>query len=136
MWLRSIQISLDRYGSKIRKKCRCRPVILSNYAGVFLSKISSRQKLNWDYLFLINDALLNVGDGGRGVIKNAYSCVDGRGCHASFVRTHLHYLFSCFWQYFCLAVSCFICWNLCEKRLFFYNKINFCRQEISLFYNT
>ena len=29
----------------------------------------------------------------------------GAGYHASFVRTHLHYLFSCF----CLRVSCFIC---------------------------
>ena len=33
------------------------------------------------------------------------------GCHASFVRTHLQYLFSCFWQYFCFIVSCFICRN-------------------------
>ena len=32
----------------------------------------------------------------------------GEGYHASCVRTHLHYLFSCF----CLMVSCFICRNL------------------------
>ena len=32
----------------------------------------------------------------------------GGGYHASCVRTHLHYLFSCF----CLMVSCFICRNL------------------------
>ena len=32
----------------------------------------------------------------------------GEGYHASCVRTHLHYLFSCF----CLMVSCFIGRNL------------------------
>ena len=35
-------------------------------------------------------------------------CTGGEGCHVSRVRTHLHYLFSCF----CLIVSCFICKNL------------------------
>ena len=30
----------------------------------------------------------------------------------TYVRTHLHYLFSCFWHHFCLIVSCFICRNL------------------------
>ena len=32
----------------------------------------------------------------------------GRGCHASCVS----YLFSSFWQHFCLTVSCFVCRNL------------------------
>ena len=32
----------------------------------------------------------------------------GERYHASCIRTHLHYLFSCF----CLMVSCFICRNL------------------------
>ena len=45
---------------------------------------------------------------GGGVIQNAYSCVQGEGCHASSVRTHLHYLFSYFCQDFCLIMSCFI----------------------------
>ena len=36
----------------------------------------------------------------------------GSECHASCLRTHLHYLFSCFWQHFCLKVSCFIFKNL------------------------
>ena len=62
----------------------------------------------------------------------------GRECHASCVRTHLHYLFSCFWQHFCLIVSCFICRNLTlsliKKDVFirtviFSNKINFCRHQ-------
>ena len=35
-----------------------------------------------------------------------------RGCHALCVCSHLHYLFSCFWQHFYLIVSCFICTNL------------------------
>ena len=49
-------------------------------------------------------------------------------------------------QYFCLIVSCFNCINLTfiqkikrcvrEERLFFSDKINFCRHQISLFYNT
>ena len=36
----------------------------------------------------------------------------GRGCHALCVRTHLHYLLSCFWQHFYLIVFRFICRNL------------------------
>ena len=32
--------------------------------------------------------------------------------HASFVLTHLHYICSCFWQHFCLMVSCSVCRNL------------------------
>ena len=47
--------------------------------------------------------------GGGGVSKAAYR---GRKCHATCVHTHLNYLFSCFWQHFCLIVSCFICRNL------------------------
>ena len=35
-----------------------------------------------------------------------------KDCHASCVRTHVHYLFSCFWQHFCLIVYCFICKNI------------------------
>ena len=59
----------------------------------------------------------------------------GEGYHASCVRTHLHYLFSCF----CLMVSCFICRNLTlpsfkKGVLFFSNEINFCCNEISFFY--
>ena len=48
------------------------------------------------------------GNGGWRVIQNKYRCVQGEGYHVSCVRTHLHYLFSCF----CLMVSCFICRNL------------------------
>ena len=44
-----------------------------------------------------------------GVIQNAYT---GRRYHALCVRTDLHYLFSCFWQHFCLIVSSFIRRNL------------------------
>ena len=53
-------------------------------------------------------------DGWMGrVIQNAYNCVQGRGgCHVSCVPTYLHSLVSCFWQHFCLIVSCFICRNL------------------------
>ena len=70
------------------------------------------------------------------------SAYRGRGCHGSCVRTHLHYAFSCFWQHFCLIVYDFICRNLtlplfkndvCQKRLFFSNEINFCLYEISFF---
>ena len=47
------------------------------------------------------------------VIQNAYNCVqEGGGCHVSCVRTHLHYLVSCFLQQFCLIVSCLISRNL------------------------
>ena len=43
-----------------------------------------------------------------GVNQNVYRCAQGEGYHASCLRTHLHYLFSCF----CLVASCFICRNL------------------------
>ena len=36
----------------------------------------------------------------------------GRWCHVLCVRAHLHYLFSYFWQHFCLIVSRFYCRNL------------------------
>ena len=36
----------------------------------------------------------------------------GKGCHASCVRTHLHYLFSYFWQHFYPIVSRFVYGNL------------------------
>ena len=62
-----------------------------------------------------------------------------RRCHASCVRTHLHYLCSCFGQHICLMVSFIICGNLTfiqircvrQKRLFFFNEIIICRHEIS-----
>ena len=62
-------------------------------------------------------------DGGT---QNVYSCVQGQGgCHASGERTHLLYLFSCFWQHFCLILSCFICriltLPLFKKDVFFRN---------------
>ena len=82
--------------------------------------------------------------GGMGrAIQNAYKCVQRGECHVSCIRTHLHYLVSCFWQHFFLTVSYFICRNLtylypeksvCQKRLFFSRKINFCRHELSSFY--
>ena len=83
------------------------------------------------------------GDGGSSIMLTA--AYRGRVCHASCVRTHLHYLFSCFCQQFCLIMSCFICTNLIlatfiqrrcirQKRLFFSNEINFCRHEISSSY--
>ena len=50
--------------------------------------------------------------GNVGVIENAHSCAYGERGRASCVRTHLHYIFSCFWQHFGLIVSCFICRNL------------------------
>ena len=54
-----------------------------------------------------------TGEGMGRVIQNEYKCLQGgRGRHVSSVRTHLHYLVSCFWQHFCLIVSYFICRNL------------------------
>ena len=48
----------------------------------------------------------------RGMERGHPKCLQmrtgGEGYHASCVRTHLHYLFSCF----CHMVSCFICRNL------------------------
>ena len=52
------------------------------------------------------------GDGGHPTWRTA---AYRRRCHASFVRTHLHYLFSAFWQYFCLMVSRFIYKNKIQK---------------------
>ena len=73
------------------------------------------------------------GDGGHPKWRTA---AYRRRCHASFVRTHLHYLFSAFWQYFCLMVSRFIKIKFKKQSewLFFSNEINFCRHEISCFY--
>ena len=51
-----------------------------------------------------------VEDGGSSKMRT--TAYKERGCHGSYVRTHLHYLFSCFWQHFCLTVTCFICRNL------------------------
>ena len=59
--------------------------------------------------------------------KSVHLRIAGRGCHASFVRTHLHYLLSCFWLHFCLIVSCFICRNL---TLPLFKKDVFVRNEI------
>ena len=50
------------------------------------------------------------GDGGSSIMRTA--AYRERGCHASSVRTHLHYLSSCFCQHFCLIMSCFICTKL------------------------
>ena len=41
--------------------------------------------------------------GGGSVIRTSY---------LRLILTHLHYLYSCFWQHFCLIVPCFICRNL------------------------
>ena len=64
----------------------------------------------------------------------------GEVYHASCVRTHLHYFFSCF----CLMVSTFICRNLTlssfrkgvfvRNGYFFSSEINFCCNEIIFFY--
>ena len=80
------------------------------------------------------------GDGGSSKIRSA--AYRGSRFHDSCVRTHLHYLFSCFCQYFCLTVCClFVEINLTfiqkscvlQKRLFFSNKINFYIYEIGFF---
>ena len=63
-----------------------------------------------------------VGDGGSSKMRTA--AYRRKGCQASCVRTHLHYPFSCFWQDFCLIVSCFICRNL---TLLFFKKDAFVR---------
>ena len=47
------------------------------------------------------------GMGGSSEMRSA--AYRKKGCHAPCVHTHLHYLFSCIWQYFCHIVSCFIC---------------------------
>ena len=52
--------------------------------------------------------LRNWGNGGEGHPECVQVRTEGEGCHASCIRTHLHYLFS----YFCLMVFCFICRNL------------------------
>ena len=79
----------------------------------------------------------------RGVKVAHPKCLQKRtereGCHNSCLRTYIHYLSSCF----CHMVSFFICRNLtlpsfktgvCKKWLFFFNEINFCCNEKSLFY--
>ena len=81
-----------------------------------------------------------LGNGGSKIRTATYR---GRGFHASCVPTHLHYLFSCFWLYFCLVVSCSICiiltLALFEKDVFvrngyFFPTRSFFCNEISLFY--
>ena len=47
-----------------------------------------------------------------GSSKMSTAAYRGKGCQALCVRSHLHYLFSCFWQHFVLKVSCFICRTL------------------------
>ena len=132
-------------------------------AGVFLYKSSSRTKHNWHCIigFFVNAALLNVYFNHSFFRKNKYffECLcfneydvrmslqllkdrgssemrtapyRDRGYHASCMRTHLHYLFSWFGQHLCVLAAR----GVCEKRLFFSNKINFCCHEISFYYNT
>ena len=67
--------------------------------------------------FLVEKGTINqirtqscCGDGGSPKMRRA--AYRGRGCHTLCVRTHLHYLFSCFWQHVSLIVTCFICRNL------------------------
>ena len=84
-------------------------------------------------MFLGHPKCVQLRSGGGGVTPYVY------------VR-NLHYLFSCFWQHLCLLVSCFFLFfflnNLTSvqkrcvrhKRLFFSNKINFRRHEISFFH--
>ena len=78
---------------------------------------------------------------GGGIGEGHPKCVrllaGGGGCHASCVRRHLHYLFSCFWQHFCLIVFCLICRNLILplfRKDVFVRNVYFCRHEISCFY--
>ena len=65
-WLRSSSISLEGYGSKIRKVSRCRAgvsnePILATRQEFFLTKSNSRTKHNWQSILgvLINAALLS-----------------------------------------------------------------------------
>ena len=65
-------------------------------------------------------------------------------CVSPFMCTYTLTLFSCFWQHFCLIVSCFIYRNLTSPLFkkdvfvrngyFFSKEINFCRDEIGYFY--
>ena len=49
-----------------------------------------------------------TGRGIGGHPKCVEQSTEGGDCHASCAHTYLHDLFSCFWQHFCLIVSCFI----------------------------
>ena len=79
----------------------------------------------------------------RGIDGGHPNCLQmrkrGKGYHASCVRIHVHYLFSCF----CLMVLCFICRNLTflhskrlcwSKMVIFLNEINFCCNQTKFFY--
>ena len=63
-----------------------------------------------------------VTGGGMGrVIQNAYKWVQGGdGCHVSCIRTHLHYLVSCFWQQFC-RIALIVALPLFKKEVFVRN---------------
>ena len=79
----------------------------------------------------------------RGMDEDHPKCLQmrtgGEGHHTSCVRTHLHYLFSCF----CLMVSSFICRNLTlssfkkcvSEMVILSNEINFCCNKISFFFS-
>ena len=72
----------------------------------------------------------------EGSSKMRTAAYKGRGCHALCVRTHLHYLFPCFRQHFCLTVSSFICRNLnlplFKKDVFFRNGYFYLTRSISV----
>ena len=93
-----------------------------NYHFIFVNKfiflnihISVNAVLKCFYMFFgweRGHQLSTYATGGRnggGTSKMCTVAYRGEGCHLSCVRTHLHYLFLCFWQHFCLVVSCFIC---------------------------
>ena len=71
----------------------------------------------WEIGYLLSMCVTRWLEGGHP--KCLQMCTGGGRYHASCVRTHLHYRFSCF----CLMVSCFICRNLTlcvyKKLLFF-----------------
>ena len=124
-WLRSSSITLDGYGSKIRKTSRRRPAVLNETILVtrqefFFTKVTPVKSMTDIIGFVINAAALNMFFGWeRGNQLSTYATVEvvlvtqnayrGRGCHALCVRKHLNFSFFC--SIFVL-VSCFICRNL------------------------
>ena len=94
-------------GNKAKERISKR-VFQENKARQIFSEFDIR--ISFYVFWLRNGPLIKHNSCGMGESsKMRTTAYRGRDCQASAVHTHLHHLFSYFWQHFCLLVSCFIC---------------------------
>ena len=121
------EISLDLH----YHLCACKYIFSNVYISVNTIFECSYLFLGWEIGHLLNTYTTGGMHGAHQ--ECAQGRTGGEGYHTSYVRTHLHYLFSCF----CLIVSCFIYINLTLtsfKKGAFVKNGYFSTNEIDFFY--